>query len=397
MKSHINLFSMLVLVCLPGLISVAFAQEVITVPEESVSPGDVNKPDVPPFPYVAQITGDNVNIRSGPGTDYYRCGQLNKADKVKVVGSQLGWSRIVPPVGSFSWISMQYVRIDPNDPAVGIVTGDGVRVYAGSDDEEPMHSTTLQLQLNRGDKVGLMDEQKNAYYKIAPPTGAYLWVSSKYVEPLGPVGEVPLIIEPPEEKVAPPTVVPTEISVEAKKLEEYRALQEQIQAQRAKPIPQQDYTKIKKALTEIANNKEAGKAARYAEFTLKQIDRYELALAVEKQVRLQDARLAQNRERIDRARTNRLAKVKDLGRFAVIGQFQTSAIYGPEPERIHYQIIDDSGKISKIICYALPTGPASEMDLSKFVGQKVGLVGKIEPHPQTASALVRFTEIVQLD
>jgi hypothetical protein len=52
---------------------------------------------------------------------------------------------------------------------------------------------------------------------------------------------------------------------------------------------------------------------------------------------------------------------------------------------------------NKTICYALPTGPASNMDLSKLVDSKVGLVGKIEPHLQTAGALVRFTEIAEVN
>ena len=48
-----------------------------------------------------------------------------------------------------------------------------------------------------------------------------------------------------------------------------------------------------------------------------------------------------------------------------------------------------------MVCYALPTGAASQMDLNGFVGQKVGLVGTIEPHLPTKKALVRFTAIVK--
>ncbi len=397
MQSHIN---SLILVILAGLASISFAQEVVTPPQESVSAIEEN---VPPFPYIAQITGDKVNIRSGPGTNYYACGKLNKADRVKVVGIQFSWSRIVPPAGSFSWISKQYVSIDLNNPAVGTVTGDGVRVYAGSDKLKPIHSETVQLKLNKGDKVGLLGKEEDDYYKISPPAGSYLWVSTRYTEPLGAVGEVPLIVEPRREPkvdtpaVAPtkaPTRAPTDIAVEAKALKAYYALQKQANAERAKPMAQQNYTNIKKALAEIARNKEAGKAARYSEFTLKQIKGFELALEVAKEVPLQDAQLQRIQERIEKASATKLSEVPDLGRFAVIGQLQTSSIYGPEVELKHYRIIDDSGKI---ICYALPSGPALKVDLSKFLGRKVGLVGTIKPHPQTAGALVRFAEIVELE
>jgi len=376
MQSHTKIINFFILVC---LISLAFAQEAAGE-EESI----------PSFPYVAEITDDNVNIRSGPGTNYYRCGKLNAGNRVEVVASKHSWSHIVPPAGSFSWISKQYVSVDPSNPSVGTVTGDAVRVYAGSDLLKPIHSTTVQLQFNKGDKVRLMGEEMGDYYKIAPPTGAYLWVLTQYTKPLGPVGEVPLLVE---SKAEPEADIPTSIAVESEKLKEYYALAEQIEAERAKPMAQQNYAKVKKALAGLAGIREAGKAARYSEFAIKQIERYELALAVDKEVQLQDSQLQHIFERIEKARAIKLTQVPELGGFTAVGQFQTSKIYGPEEELKHYRIIDDSGQT---VCYALPEGSASQVDLSKLVGRRVGLVGTVEPHPQTKSALVRFTKITEL-
>lgn len=391
MQSGINFF---ILIVLAGSASVGFAREAAASPERPVSSREAEE-GVLPFPYVAEITGNDVYIRSGPGTEYYTCGKLNKTDRVKVVSSQPGWSRIVPPPGSFSWITTQFVSIDQDSPAIGIVTGDRVRVYAGSAYIKPIHSTTEQVKLNRGDKVRLLGEERTGYYKIASPADTYLWVSTKFTKAVGPVGEVPVVVGPRRDTTTDANmIVPTDISVQAKKLEEYHALEKQIQAERAKPIEQQSYTKIKKALVEIASNKRAGKAARYAEFGIKQVERFELALAIAKEVWLQDAQLQRIQERINKARATRLAAFEDLGRFAVIGKFKTSSVYGAEPELIHYRIIDGS---NKILCYALPSGPASRTDLSKLVGLKVGLLGTIEPHPQTQGALVRFTGIVKLN
>ncbi|MCJ7778142.1 MAG: SH3 domain-containing protein, partial [Sedimentisphaerales bacterium] len=337
---------------------------------------------------------DNVNIRSGPGTNYYHCGKLSAGDRVRVVASKHSWSHIVPPTGSFSWISKQYVSIEPNNPGIGAVIGDAVRVYAGSDFLKPMHSTTVQLELSRGDKVELMGEEMDDYYKIAPPTGAYLWVLTQYTKPLGAVGEVEVTVElkaEPEANV--PAVVPATISIESEKLKEYYALAEQIKAEQAKPMDQQNYAEVKKALAELAGNKEAGKAARYSEFAIKQIERCELALAVGKEVQLQDSQLQNIREQIESARVAKLAQIPELGGFAAVGQFQPSKIYGEEKTLKHYRILDDSGQT---VCYALPEGPALQVDLSKFVGRRVGLLGTVEPHPQTKGALVRFTEITEL-
>ena len=395
MKSHNKLFIFCILVSLAASASVGFAQQAATAPEKSASVENANKPTTPLCPYLAQITDDEVNIRSGPGTNYYSCGKLNESKLVKKVADKFSWSQIVPPKGSFSWISKQYLAIDPNNPSVGTVTGDSVRVWAGSPDLKPIHSTRLQVKLNKGEKVSLMGEEQGGYYKIVPPPGAYLWVSTKFTKPIRPQGKVPLVAKPkteakPETK---PVAAPPKVSVEAEKLKGYYILEKQIKEEQVKPMAQQNYTDIKKALTAIANNKEAGKAARYSEFTIKQIERFELALAASKEVKLQDEQLQQIQNRIDKARAKKLAVIQDLGRFEAIGQFQTSLIYGPEAELIRYRITDDAGKT---VCYALPTGSASKMDLSKFVGRKVGLVGTIEPHPQTAGALVKFTEIAKL-
>ncbi len=228
------------------------------------------------------------------------------------------------------------------------------------------------------------------YYKIVPPSFAYLWVSINFTKPLKQVIEVtPALEQPIIKSTTEPNEVVTEPVSPKTALEIYRALKERFDTERAKPIDQQNYADIKEALIKIAGNKTAGKAARYAEFVLKQIKDFELVLEVSKAVRLQNEQLQKIRERIDRARATRLAAFEDLGRFAVVGQLQTFTTYGPG----HYRIIDKSGKT---ICYALPSG-VSQMQLSKLINRKVGLLGTIEPHRQTAGALVRFTGIAELD
>jgi len=92
MQSYIKLFAVVILIC---LVSVGFAQETAATPS---GPGEA---ETPPFPYMAEITGDNLYVRSGPGTNFYECGKLNKGDKVKVMSRQFSWACIVPPAGAF--------------------------------------------------------------------------------------------------------------------------------------------------------------------------------------------------------------------------------------------------------------------------------------------------------
>jgi hypothetical protein len=369
------------------------AFEAVTSP---IDTGDASESAEMAFPYVAQITADNVYVRCGPGTNYYPCGKVNKTDRVTVVATKFGWSHIVPPLGSFSWISKQYVTVDRDNPAVGTVAGDSIRVYAGSEYREPIHCDAVQLHLNKGDKVKLTGVEQADYYKITPPADAYLWILTEYTQPLGSVEDYATAVEPPHEPEVEtaPVVVRTGARAESEKLKEYYALQQQIEAERAKPIAEQDYTNISRALSAIADDKEVSKAARYARFALKQIERYELAFEVEKAVRLQDAHLQQVKERIEAARATKLAEVPDLGRYTAVGLFRTSSIYDPQLLReTYYRVVDSFGNT---VCYAVAEDPAAQMDLSKLQGRQVGLIGTIQPHQQTGDALVKFTEIVAL-
>lgn len=377
--------------------AICAAQQASKEPATEVT-AEKSEVTLPNFPFYAEIITNDVYIRSGPGTQHYFCGKLNKGDTVKVLSRKFSWLLIVPPMGSFSWISKQYVTIDPGNPDIGIVTGDEVRVYAGSDYVAPIHSDRVQLKLNKNNKVALLGEEIGDYYKIAPPKGAYLWVSSDYVRPLAEPVTIQKIkvVAPVEPKAEAPSVpvktavVPTRIPAESDQLRKFYTLQEFIKAERAKPLHEQDFSKIKPALEQLVKDKSSHKASRYAEFTLEQIKCYELAAAVEQVDGTQDTQIADMCKNIDNAHTEKMAEFQDIGRFAVIGTLKKSNVYGPEAELLHYVITDNAGKV---ICYALPSGSYEGMDMAHLMGQKVGLVGSITPHPQTAGALVKFTEI----
>ena len=131
---------------------------------------DANQPG---FPYSAEVVGNAVFTRAGAGINSYRCGQLNSPDKVTVVEEDAsGWAKITPPAGSFSWICKQNVTINPTAPDTATVTVQPTRIWAGSMYYDPMYSNELQVKLNAGDKVKLLNEEVGNYYKIVPPSGA---------------------------------------------------------------------------------------------------------------------------------------------------------------------------------------------------------------------------------
>jgi uncharacterized protein YgiM (DUF1202 family) len=345
--------------------------------------------------YIADVTGNDVFIRSGPGTNFYHCGKLYRGDRVQVIKVQQGWSCIVPPPGCFSWIAMQYVSINLGNPTMGIVTGHNVGVYAGSDYEEPMYSVSKQVMLKRGQNVKLLSEEKDEYYKIAPPEGAYLWVSSQFLRASeSPMRAVP-VASPAVETVAPTSPVAVQVRGESELLDEYYTLSKLVKEQLQKPLADQDYAEIKEKLSELVGNSAGGRAARYADFTLKQVERFELACTVAKEIKLQSKELKDTTSKISEARAARLAQIDNLGKFAVIGKLQSSSVYASAAGQAkRYRVLDESGKT---VCYVAPTGAAVGKDLSQLIGHKVGLVGNIQPHLATGRAFIEFTEIVPLD
>ncbi len=414
MHFRMILNTILAMIILLSVTTLSLAEDKVYTPLPD-NEGQEKQTAMPDFPYKAKITGDRVNIRSGPGTQYYSCGKLNTGDKVIVVGLKFSWSRVVAPDDCFSWISKQYVKIDPNEPGTGVVTGDRVRVYAGSPNLIPMHSTEVQTWANTGDRVELLGEEQGGYYKIKPLEDCYLWVRTDYVQPIiekkkteekqqeaseekteekAEKKKETEEAEEAEEKVAEPNepekeaVTPVKSSVEEKMLEKYNDLQEKVKKEKEKPLVKQDFSDIKIELEKIANTEDAGKAAKYAEYALQSIKRHEEVIDVLKAVRMQEAQLYQTKEKIQEAKQKRLAKVKDLGQYEAIGRFEKSNVYSPKTKR--FKLVGEDGKIK---CYAQAISPARNKNLEKYIGKKVGLKGNIKPNPATGGAVIYFKEI----
>jgi len=425
MKSCIRIA---VIILVAGFCSVVIAEQPASFPQANVSvgpstslgTGEVSDANLPAMPFLGEITSDDVYVRSGPGTNYYYCGKVKRADKVKVVGSKFSWWQIVPPKGSYCWISKQYVEAEAQDSTTGTVMGDAVRVYAGSDDVQPMHSTTMLVKLNNGDKVTLLGEEKEGYCKISPPDGAYLWVSNQYARSLG---SLTALAQPKPAELAsfpspqagstpdndirgqasspqatspnePPGGTPGPSPLSEQKINEVRQLKERVDAEKAKPSDQRNFTELKKAIEAIASDNEVPNAARRAQDLLRTIERCELAQAVAKAEELQEQQIEQTRQRIENARAEQLAKFEDLGIFAVIGQIKESPLFAETPAARYYRIVDSE---DKMLCYARPTGAAMDVDLRQFIDRKVGLVGTIEASTELGNAIVRFTNIVGLE
>jgi uncharacterized repeat protein (TIGR02543 family) len=221
-----------------------------TEPEETKPAPEENKGQT------GTVTGNYVNVRKGPGTNYQVVGQRNKGDKVtiletKKVGS-VNWGRM-----DAGWICMSYVKLDPQtttpapeetkptepeetkptepeetkptepeqtkptEPAPeenkgqsGTVTGNYVNVRKG-----PGTSYKVVGQRNKGDRVVILETKKvgstswgrmdagwicMGYVKLDPQTTTPAPEETKPTEP-----EETKPTEPEQTKPAPEETTPT--------------------------------------------------------------------------------------------------------------------------------------------------------------------------------------------
>ena len=408
-----------------------------TVSVARAQPGGAEETNLPQVPYIAEVTGTDVYLRSGPGTANYYCAKVDTPKRLIVVNHSYGWSEIIPPEGTFSWVSKDFVDISRINPAIGLVKGNGVRVWAGSGYIEPNRSTSMQVQLNDGDIVKLIDPglQKSDYYKIAPPPGAHLWVSSELLKYVGPLPRPVLTIDPPVKPVDPPTTVgpvvkpgptvkpvdpPTTVgpvvkpgpkpedippittpipadvtpgSTEAKRIKECYEISEKIREELAKPLEIQDHSQLLETLKAILKDPEAGKAQRYAQYQIDQIKGFDLARQAGEDTMKQDADLKKIRDQIRQKRAERIAGIPDPGRHIVKGKLKASVLFTAKAGQQRYKVLNEAGKI---VCYAIPAPQAAAIDLEKYLNKPVGLKGKIISDSTNPVGLVMFTAIEDL-
>lgn len=385
------------------------------------------------FPQLAEVTGTDVNIRSGPGTSYYRCGKLNAGDKITVVDIlHNAWAKIVPPDGSYSWISKTYVELNPADQKTGVLTGDDVRVWAGSDFVEPLHSHSQQVKLYKGDLVELVGapDLDADYYKIKPPADAYLWLSMEYVKLQGPMSakkqaQAPVPAAPAAPAAAPTTVTPpaaptpppaaavpaatpapdtaaapaapvAEVkpevkpaaapSVEKLAMQKCQQLSADIEAELKKSLPEQNYAPIREALDKLLQTPDIGPAEIYVKSLLTQISSYELAAQVQKQLQQQEQALQEARAKIAAAhQAQRQQAVPVEAKYLFVGTLKPSHVYTGRVGPKRYLLMD---KNKRILCYLLPKDVVMQSQLDALLDKIVGIRGTILDDPKAMIPVV---------
>jgi SH3-like domain-containing protein len=143
-------------------------------------------------PFTVYTNSNDVYVRSGPGKNYYPTDKLPQGEPIEVYRQDPGgWYAIRPPQGSFSWVPSDALK--PIGEHIAVVQKDRVVCYVGTRFSNA-HDVN-QVRLNKGEQVEIMDMKQigegpeaQTWCEIAPPSGEFRWVFSKYVDRDPPTG-----------------------------------------------------------------------------------------------------------------------------------------------------------------------------------------------------------------
>jgi hypothetical protein len=139
--------------------------------------------------YKAIITSVEVEIRSGPGSDFPITGRLLRGQEVTVESDANGWLAIVPPPGSKSYINdrfLQFPVLPPGAPPIAIVLGDQVPVRP-ADDKGMTPLPVERVRLPRGTQVLLsgskVSSDGSTWWPIQPTARDVRYIPNSAIVP----------------------------------------------------------------------------------------------------------------------------------------------------------------------------------------------------------------------
>ncbi len=125
------------------------------------------------FPFLGEITTDNINIRAGQDVSFEKLGELTKGEEVVVVAKSYDWYKIKLPNHAQCYVSENYVKMRFDD--IGVITGNRVNVRAGVNDK-----SNIIGRLAQDTKIKVRNHFPG-WFQIEPMEGIYGWVADKFI------------------------------------------------------------------------------------------------------------------------------------------------------------------------------------------------------------------------
>jgi uncharacterized protein YgiM (DUF1202 family) len=399
------------------MLTATLAEEAAVVPQEQAA----NSKNAA----IGEINGDNVEVRSAAGENYYPTMKLTKGQKVTVVGEKFGWLKIVPPDGSFCYVAKAYMDKGAGETATA--NRDNVNVRAGS--VLNTLKTTVVGKLDSGQPAKVLGEI-DEYYKIAPPADAFVYVKKDFVTPIKAIAQVagtPQAQKSPDElasangtsangtsgtpgNVSTPaegaiagagsnpgsgsnSPAPVAPSTQPSGAEvAFDKLKSDFEAASSKPIEQQPLaelqTRCEKLIADPALPDSMRRIATFQLQTLKaRVDAKQQFLALRKQQDQAKQRLASMKA--EQQEISQQIKKNQVTVYTAVGLLRTSSLQ--IGKGLLYRLTDP--QTGRTVCYIRSDDQKYGGMLDKFIGVK----GAVATDPQLALKVVTPTDAAEVD
>lgn len=126
------------------------------------------------FPFLAQVSKDSVNVRSGPNTNFQKIDKLSKGEQVVVIGRNFEWYKIQPLSTTKEYIRSDYLKSNGADGSAEVL-GDNVNIRcAASSDASSLG------EVKKGTMVQVLDAT-NGWSRLKPVEGAVAWIHQDFL------------------------------------------------------------------------------------------------------------------------------------------------------------------------------------------------------------------------
>ncbi len=370
--------------------------------------------------FLGQINAANVMVRSGPSENDYATMRLDRNAEVTVVGMKFNWLKIVPPEGSFSYVSKLYIERF-GDGTHGRAIKDGLNVWVGSS-LTPVKAA-LQVHINRGAEVEILGEA-DEFLKIRPPEGAFLWVNQNLVTPVRQINNNPDVAATPktgagahaangtdvpagEGAVAAgttqpstmpavadsgaPTTMPAMSAASAEA--EFGRLEGEFKAAEAKPLEEQPVAELKGSYEDLLKNEMLPSSMRRIAQARQRI----LVAKADSKVKLIALHSAQGETdgklqslRAERTELEERVARTEVQVFAALGTLQPSSLQFGQGGKL-YRLTDPA--TGRTACYIR----SADVEVAKSLNTLIGVRGTLTEEPGLGMKVVNAVEVQAVD
>lgn len=335
-------------------------------------------------------TGNSINVRKGPGTEYPIYFTAPIAYPVKVVGKRADWLEIEFPGQGFSYVDKQFVQ--KRDDKTGIVTSAGVNVRSG-----PGTNFDRLYTVPAGQMFQILGvDPTDKWYQVAPMPGETAWINAEYVKLSGPVPASETQVPPaPEVAATTTTTTPgaettaptTEVKADpmADKLSQAEQL---FKTETAKENPAEwDLKTLETMYSEVEANSTNSVNKELARTRLAQIDAFESVKARASEIGKVGEDLQKKLTDLEKERQEELIRLANVGAretpysaVGVVEKFYIAGLGGATHKLVNGDSIDFLLK-------------SDVVDLNACNGKKVGLRGSFEIIPGQNVRMINVTQV----